>query len=92
MEITGWIRVGDGTSCGGTVEEGSIFDTCDGRPYSFQGAKIACASRCVIAEGYPASTLSNGKPQALHDQVTSGGCRLISSSQDVDGLLGDAEG
>jgi hypothetical protein len=49
---------------------------------------MACRKACVIAEGYPHSLLSNGAAQVLDGQLTSGGCRLISTLNGVDGVAG----
>jgi len=89
MRIIGWIREGDKAACGGTVSEGSTEEFSDGIGYSFQGAHIACGGSCVIAEGYPTSTLSNGKAQVLHGQLTSGGCALLSTLNEVDGVANE---
>jgi uncharacterized Zn-binding protein involved in type VI secretion len=86
MVIIGWVRQADRAACGGIVAEGDPFVISDGIPYTFQGAKVACRKSCVIAEGYQLSTLMNGKPQVLHGMVTSGGCPLISTLNDEDGV------
>lgn len=86
MDIIGWLRQGDKAACGGIVAEGDPFVTSMGRPYAFEGAKVACRKNCVIAEGYPFSTLMNGKPQVLHGMMTSGGCPLLSTLNDEDGV------
>lgn len=86
MQIIGWIRVSDKAACGSAVAEGSSCEFSDGIGYSFQGARMACTKGCVIADGYPDSTLSNGKAQVLHGQLTSGGCPLISTLNGVDGV------
>lgn len=78
--------MGDRAACGAMVCEGDQFVTSMGRPYTFQGAKLACKKNCVIAEGYLFSTLTNGKPQVLHGMRTSGGCPLLSTLNDVDGV------
>lgn len=86
MEIKGWIRQGDRTACGGTVVEGDPFITGYGRPYSFHGAKVACKKNCVIGEGYAFSTLPNGRSRVVHGMTTSGGCPLLSTLNDIDGV------
>jgi uncharacterized Zn-binding protein involved in type VI secretion len=68
------------------VAEGSSCEFSDGIGYSFQGARMSCNGSCVISEGYPKSTLSNGNAQVLHGQLTSGGCPLISTLTGVDGV------
>jgi uncharacterized Zn-binding protein involved in type VI secretion len=87
--LRGWLRVSDHADCGGTVAEGLACDTSDGIAYTFQGARMSCDKSCTIAEGYPSSTLSNGAAQVLDGQQTSGGCRLISTLNGVDGVAGD---
>jgi uncharacterized Zn-binding protein involved in type VI secretion len=90
MEILrGWMRVGDQADCGGTVAEGASSDTSGGTAYTYQGARMSCNKHCTIAEGYPISTLPNGAAQVLDGQHTSGGCRLISTLNGVDGVAGD---
>jgi uncharacterized Zn-binding protein involved in type VI secretion len=89
MKIIGWIRQGDKAACGGTVSEGSTEEFSGGVGYAFQGAHMVCSGSCVIAEGYPNSTLSNGKPQVLHGQLTSGGCALFSTLNEIDGVANE---
>lgn len=86
MKIIGWIREGDKSACGGKVVEG--LKTCTGRgvPYSYQGARIACRKNCVIAEGFARSTLANGRSRVIHGMITSGGCPLYSTLNDMDGV------
>jgi uncharacterized Zn-binding protein involved in type VI secretion len=86
MEIIGWIRQGDKAACGGLVAEGDPFCISDGKPYAFQGAQLACKKNCVIAEGYLHSTLTNGRSQVIHGMKTSGGCPLLSTLNDFDGV------
>lgn len=86
MEIVGWIRELDKAACGGIVVEGDRTCISHGRPYSFQGAKLACKKNCVIAEGFIRSTLTNGRSQVIHGMKTSGGCPLISTLNDCDGV------
>jgi uncharacterized Zn-binding protein involved in type VI secretion len=86
--IRGWVRVSDQADCGGTVADGSACDLSDGIAYTFQGARMSCNKHCTIAEGYPSSILSNGAAQVLDGQLTSGGCRLISTLNGVDGVAG----
>jgi uncharacterized Zn-binding protein involved in type VI secretion len=86
MKIIGWIRYGDKTACGGTVVEGDQTCTSYGRAYTFQGARIACHKGCVIVEGFPRSTLTNGRPRVLHNMITSGGCPCYSTLNDIDGV------
>lgn len=86
MKIIGWIRYGDKTACGGTVVEGHPTCISYGKPYAFQGARVACRKNCVIVEGFPRSTLPNGRPQVIHGMVTSGGCPCYSTLNDIDGV------
>ena len=91
MKIIGWIRQGDKTACGGTVDEGLSIWTSHGRAISFQGARIACRKGCVIADGYQHATLPNGRKMVLHGMVTSGGCPCYSTLNDIHGV-GNASG
>lgn len=86
MRIIGWIRAGDKTACGGSVVEGLSTCTSLGVPVSFQGARIACPKNCVIAEGFSRSTLANGRIRVLHGMMTSAGCPLYSTINDIDGV------
>lgn len=90
MKIIGWIRQGDKAACGGAVAEGLSTCTSRGVPYSFQGARMACSKNCLIAEGFSRSTLANGRSRAIHGMMTSGGCPLYSTLNDIDGV--DNEG
>lgn len=91
MKIIGWIRQGDKAACGGMVAEGLPTCTGHGVPYSFEGAQMACRNSCVIAEGFARSVLDNGRCRVIHGMKTSGGCPLLSSLNDIDGI-GDASG
>lgn len=86
MRIIGWIRVGDKAACGGVVAEGDPLVSSNGIPYSFEGARMSCASKCVIAEGYEFSTLANRRHRVLHGMRTSCGCPLYSTLNDRDGV------
>jgi uncharacterized Zn-binding protein involved in type VI secretion len=79
----------DQADCGGKVAEGTSGDTSGGIGYTFQGARMSCNKHCTIAEGYPSSILSNGAARVLDGHLTSGGCRLISTLNGVDGVAGD---
>lgn len=85
MKIIGWIRVGDQAACGGKVVEG--FQQCTGRgvPYAYQGAQMACKNNCKIVEGFARRTL-NGQQFVIHGMKTSGGCPLVSTLNDIDGV------
>jgi uncharacterized Zn-binding protein involved in type VI secretion len=86
MSIIGWIREGDMAACGGTVIEGEQSCTSRGRAYAFQGAQMACPKSCVIAEGFMRADLPNGRSQVTHGMLTSGGCPLQSTLNDIDGV------
>jgi hypothetical protein len=53
--------------------------------YAFKGAQVACPYGCVIAEGFDGLTLPNGKKAAHHGHVTSRGCPLNSTANDLCG-------
>jgi len=86
MKIIGWIRKGDKAACGGSVAEGDPLCTGWGLAYAFQGAQIACKKNCSIAEGFGSCTLMNGRVAVLHGMRTSGGCPLLSTLNDLDGV------
>jgi uncharacterized Zn-binding protein involved in type VI secretion len=89
MKIIGWIRQGDKAACGGKVVEGMAHCTGRGVPYTFQGAQIACKKNCKIIEGFARRTW-NGRQFVIHGMKTSGGCPLISTLNDTDGVGNDA--
>ncbi|RAM67148.1 PAAR domain-containing protein [Herbaspirillum rubrisubalbicans] len=86
MKIVGWIRYGDKTACGGTVMQGDPTCLSYGKPYAFQGALIACRKKCIIADGYPLSTLTNGCAMVIHGMKSSAGCPIHSTLNDTDGV------
>lgn len=86
MKIIGWIRYGDKTACGGTVVEGEPTCISHGRAYAYQGSHIACRKGCVIVEGFSRATLPNGRYQVIHGMVTSSGCPVFSTLNDIDGV------
>jgi uncharacterized Zn-binding protein involved in type VI secretion len=86
MKIIGWIRQGDKAACGGLVAEGDPFCTGRGKPYAFQGAKMACEKTCSITQGFVRRTLTNGCAAVVHGMQTSGGCPLLSTLNDLDGV------
>jgi uncharacterized Zn-binding protein involved in type VI secretion len=90
MKIIGWIREGDKATCRGTVAEGLKTCTSHGVPYTYQGARMACRKNCVIVEGFARSTLPNGRSRVIHGMVTSGGCSLYSTLNDVDGVVNES--
>jgi uncharacterized Zn-binding protein involved in type VI secretion len=75
------IRLGDSTSHGGIVLEGSLFDICMGKPIAFVGHKVQCP-KCKgvfpIVEGAP-TTSFYGKGVALAGMHTACGAVLIAS-------------
>lgn len=91
MKIIGWIRLGDKASCGGVVAEGSSTEKSHGKGYAFQGATMTCNKGCRIVDGYAHAKLENGMQRVTHGQCTSGGCALISTLNDIDGI-GNASG
>jgi uncharacterized Zn-binding protein involved in type VI secretion len=75
------IRLGDSTSHGGIVLEGSAFDICMGKPIAYIGHKVQCP-KCKgafpIIEGALTTTFY-GKGVALAGMRTSCGAILIAS-------------
>ncbi|WP_292038403.1 PAAR domain-containing protein [Massilia sp. UBA6681] len=75
------IRLGDSTSHGGKVIEGSPFDICMGKPIAFMGHKVQCP-KCKgvfpIVEGASTTTFY-GKGVALAGMKTACGAVLIAS-------------
>jgi len=88
-DLVGWIREGDQAACDGLVIEGDQLCTSHGRPYAFEGARLICRKNCVIAEGYARRRLTNGRNAVLHGMKTSGGCPLLSSLNNLDGVGND---
>jgi uncharacterized Zn-binding protein involved in type VI secretion len=86
MSIIGWIRQGDMAACKAIVAEGCQENISYGRAMAYQGAKMACGRRCVIAGGYEHSVLQNGKNKVLHGMLTTGLCPLISTLNGIHGL------
>jgi uncharacterized Zn-binding protein involved in type VI secretion len=75
------IRMGDSTSHGGIVIEGSLLDICMGKPIAYVGHKVQCP-KCKgifpIVEGAPTTTFY-GKGVALAGMHTACGAVLIAS-------------
>jgi uncharacterized Zn-binding protein involved in type VI secretion len=75
------IRMGDKTSHGGTVLEGSLLDICMGKPIAYVGHKVRCP-KCKgvfpIVEGALTTTFY-GKGVALAGMHTACGAVLIAS-------------
>jgi len=86
MRIIGWIRAGDQAACGEQVIEGDPCSISDGRFLAFEGARMGCSKDCVIAEGYIPDKLFNGRSPVLHGMRTSGGCPLLSTLNDIEGV------
>ncbi|ELO4999933.1 PAAR domain-containing protein [Escherichia coli] len=78
--MPGVIRVGDTTSGGGKVLQGSSGVKFQGKEVSCRGDKVSCPAHgmTIIAEGDESSKI-NGKPVALHGHVCGCGCSLITS-------------
>lgn len=91
MKIIGWIRLGDKASCGGVVAEGSATEKSHGIGYAYQGAAMNCQNGCTIADAHAHAQLENGRQRVTHGQCTSGGCSLISTLNNIDGI-GNASG
>lgn len=89
MKIIGWIREGDRAACDGLVIEGVKSCISHGRPFTFEGARLVCQKKCVIAEGFALRTLPNGHHAVIHGMKTSGGCPLLSTLNDRDGVHND---
>lgn len=86
MKIIGWIREGDKAACGSLVAEGDPLSRGQGRDYAFQGAQMACKKKCSIAEGFLGRKLASGRFSVIHGMRTSGGCPLLSTLNDLDGV------
>lgn len=75
------IRLGDSTSHGGTVIEGSMTDICHGKPIAYVGHKVHCP-KCKgdfpIIEGVMTTTFY-GKGVAIAGMKTSCGAALVAS-------------
>lgn len=78
--MPGVIRIGDTTSSGGKVIQGSTGVTFQGKAVSCLGDKVICPVHgiTVIAEGDTGSKIT-GKPIALHGHRCGCGCVLITS-------------
>ena len=87
MQIIGWVRVGDQAGCGGTVAEGLSTSTAYGRALAFRGARMQCRKQdCVIVGHHATSTMANRREKVHHGHLTSGGCPLLSTLNDVAGV------
>lgn len=78
--MPGVIRVGDSTTSGGLVLQGSSGVNFEGKNVSCLMDKVSCPVHgdTYIAEGDEGSKI-NGKPIALHNSRCGCGCRLITS-------------
>ncbi|HCM9274268.1 TPA: PAAR domain-containing protein [Enterobacter kobei] len=78
--MIGVIRIGDTTSSGGKVLQGSSGVKFKGKEVSCLGDKVMCPTHgeTTIAGGDSGSKI-NGKPIALHHQLCGCGCSLITS-------------
>lgn len=90
MNTIGWIRYGDKAACGGVVVEGSTTEISHGRPLAYYGARMACRKHCVIMEAHPCFTLSNGRQVPHHGHITTNGCPLESTLNDIHGWLNES--
>ena len=94
------IIVGDQTTGGGRVIEGSPNTTVDGKPVARYGDKATCTvkghgSIVTIVEG-DTNNLIEGKPTAYHNALLSCGCRVLASQslylvEKCGGMSGTAE-
>ncbi len=71
------------------MAEGDPLCTSWGRAYAFQGARMTCKKKCAIMEGFATCKLMNGCSSVLHGMRTSGGCPLLSTLNDLDGVGND---
>ncbi|MGQ5523135.1 PAAR domain-containing protein [Chitinimonas sp. PSY-7] len=81
-----YILLGDPTSHGGTVLEGSMTTTINGKPVARVGDKVSCPipghGTCVIVSG-DFTHLIDGKPLARHGDTTACGASLIATQFQV---------
>ena len=78
-----FILVGDKTSHGGVVVQGSAESTVDGIPIARVGDQVTCPRRghggtTVIVSGDP-TMIIDGQPAARHGDMTACGATLIAS-------------
>ncbi|MTH48724.1 PAAR domain-containing protein [Intestinirhabdus alba] len=78
--MLGVIRIGDATSSGGKVLQGSSGVQFQGKAVSCVGDKVLCTAHGItsVAEGDTGSKI-NGKAIALHGHRCGCGCILITS-------------
>jgi uncharacterized Zn-binding protein involved in type VI secretion len=76
------IVIGDSTSHGGKVVEGSPYTDTQGKQIARVGDKVTCPRRghgnTTISTGDP-TVIIDGKPAARHGDVTACGATLIST-------------
>lgn len=81
-----YILLGDSTSHGGKVLEGSPTTTINGKPVARVGDKVSCPIKghgvCPIVSGDP-TCLIDDKPLARHGDTTACGASLIASQSSV---------
>jgi hypothetical protein len=98
MAHYGYIREGDGTSCGGVVLEGHPMIRSHGRRIAPDGARIQCKLGCRGMAGtgphipQRRGRLPCGSRQMVHEDLTTGGCKLLSSLNGVHGISDDDAG
>jgi uncharacterized Zn-binding protein involved in type VI secretion len=78
-----FILIGDKTSHGGTVIQGSSESTVDGKPIARVGDQVTCPQRghggtTVIVSGDPTCVI-DGQPAARHGDKTACGATLLST-------------
>lgn len=78
-----FILIGDRTSHGGVVVQGSPVSTVDGKSIARVGDKVTCPKRghggtTVIVSGDP-TCIIDGQPAARHGDKTACGATLLSS-------------
>lgn len=79
-----WVVVGDKTSHGGLVVEGSLFDEVEGKPIATLMCKVMCPAHgtTFIASGADLFTvMTNGQPVALDGAVTACGATVYAQLQ-----------
>lgn len=79
-----WVVVGDKTSHGGVVVEGSTFDNIEGKPIATLMCKVTCPIHgpTHIAAGADLIThMTNGQPVALDSAVTACGATVYAQLQ-----------
>ena len=88
VTITGFIRVGDSTSCGAKVISTSSSFFLFNKPVATVGSVVACRYKCRIIHS-TSTVLLDGYSAAIDDSVTTRGCRCVSSLNGVSGVGND---